>query len=130
MNKLLICSFLAIGLFFGCNKKEQEPLEYFSFTANGVDYNYPQGETPGGFAGSSNALGAGYGLGFHLYAFSLENPAIPGEFRFTFFPGDQIPQQDTVILDGSQNWAEVENFINMGNNFSTNSNYTGKIIFT
>ncbi len=133
MNKLLICSFLAIGLLLGCKKKEKEPLEYFSFTANGVDYYYPQGETPGGFAGSSNALGAGsagYGLGFQIYAFSLENPAIPGEFRFTFFPGDQIPQQDTIILDGVNNMTVVEWFLNQDAFYKLLPPQKGKIIFT
>jgi len=133
MNKLIIGSFLAIGLLFGCKKKEKEPLEYFSFTANGVDYYYPQDETPGGlFGGPSNTLGAGsagYGLGFQIYAFSLEDPASPGEFRFTFFPGDQIPQQDTIILDNSNAWAEIEDFIDMGNSFNTKGVNSGKIIF-
>src|SRR5690554_3217012 len=132
MNKLLICSFLAIGLLLGCKKKEKEPLEYFSFTANGVDYYYPQIKGTA-FVGNWKTLGAGSmsgNMGFLIRARSEENPAIPGEFRFTFFPGDQIPQQDTIILDNSNAWAEIENFINMGNNFNTNGSYSGKLIFT
>jgi len=132
MNKLLICSFLAIGLLLGCKKKEKEPLEYFSFTANGVDYYYPQ-EKRSGFLGESQALWAGASsgdLGYFISARSFEDPTARGTFRFTFFPGDQIPQQDTIILDNSNAWAEIENFINMGNNFNTNGSYSGKIIFT
>ena|SRR5690625_106487 len=133
MNKLIVGSFLAIRLLLGCKKKEKEPLEYFSFTANRIDYNYPQGETPGGFTGSSNALGAGsagYGLGFQIYAFSLENPATPGEFRFTFFPGDQIPQQDTIILDGLNNRVNLIGFLKHGDNYQHYASLPGKIIFT
>ena len=133
MNKLIIGSLLAIGLLLGCKKKEKEPLEYFSFRANGVDYNYPQGQTRGGFTGSSNALGAGsagYGLEFQIYAFSLENPVIPGKFRFAFFPGDQIPQQDTIILDGVNNKVNLMGFLKHGNNYQHYASLPGRIIFT
>src|SRR5690606_36167121 len=134
MNKVIISSFLAIGILLGCKKKEKEPLEYFSFTANGVDYYYPQDETPGGlFGGPSNTLGAGsagYGLGFQIYAFSLEDPASPGEFRFTFFPGDQIPQQDTIILNGVNNGTVVQKFLNQEAYYKLLPPQKGKIIFT
>src|SRR5690554_129695 len=131
MNKLLICSFLAIGLLLGCKKKEKEPLEYFSFTANGVDYYYPQIKGTA-FVGNWKTLGAGPmsgNMGFLIRARSVEDPAIPGEFRFTFFPGDQIPQEDTIILDNSNAWAEIEDFIDMGNSFNTKGVNSGKIIF-
>src|SRR5690554_3258606 len=131
MNKLLICSFLAIGLLLGCKKKEKEPLEYFSFTASGVDYYYPQ-EKKYGFLGESKTLWAGSSsgnLGYFISARSFENPVAEGTFRFTFFPGDQIPQQDTIILDNSNAWAEIEDFIDMGNSFNTKGVNSGKIIF-
>src|SRR5690625_4169515 len=100
MNKLIVGSFLAIGLLLGCKKKEKEPLEYFSFTANGVDYYYPQEERTG-FLGVNQALWAGPSsgnLGYFLGASNFEDPVAPGTFRFTFFPTDQIPQEDTIIL--------------------------------
>jgi len=132
MNKLLICSFLAIGLLLGCKKKEKEPLEYFSFTANGVDYYYPQIKGTA-FVGNWKTLGAGPmsgNMGFLIRARSVEDPAIPGEFRFTFFPGDQIPQQDTIILDGVNNITAVEWFLNQDAYYKLLPPQKGKIIFT
>src|SRR5690625_1352014 len=131
MNMLIVGSFLAIGILLGCKKKEKEPLEYFSFTANGVDYYYPQIKGTA-FVGNWKTLGAGPmsgNMGFLIRARSVEDPAIPGEFRFTFFPGDQIPQEDTIILDNSNAWAEIEDFIDMGNSFNTKGVNSGKIIF-
>lgn len=116
----------------GCNKKDKEPLEYFSFTANGVDYYYPQ-EKRSGVLGENKALWAASSsgnLGYFIGASSFQNLAIPGTFRFTFFPADRIPQRDTIILDNSAAWAEIENFLDMGNNFSTHGPHSGKVIFT
>src|SRR5690554_1995340 len=132
MNKLIIGSFLAIGLLLGCKKKEKEPLEYFSFTANGVDYYYPQIKGTA-FVGNWKTLGAGSmsgNMGFLIRARSEENPSIPGEFRFTFFPGDQIPQQDTIILDGLNNRVNLIGFLKHGDNYQHYTSLPGKIIFT
>ena len=132
MNKLIIGSFLAIGLLLGCKKKEKEPLEYFSFTANGVDYNYPQ-EKRSGFLGESQALWAGASsgdLGYFISARSFEDPTARGTFRFTLFPGDQIPQQDTFILDGVNNITVVEWFLNQDAYYKLLPPQKGKIIFT
>ncbi|HZH88344.1 MAG TPA: hypothetical protein VFD78_04115 [Chitinophagaceae bacterium] len=132
MNKLIIGSFLAIGLLLGCKKKEKEPLEYFSFTANGVDYNYPQ-EKRSGFLGVNQALWAGSSsgnLGYFIGASNFEDLAIPGTFRFTFFPGDQIPQQDTIILDGVSAKVNLIGFLKDGDNYQHYGSLPGKIIFT
>src|SRR5690625_435672 len=130
MNKLIFDIFLAIGLLLDCKKKEKEPLEYFSFTANGVDYYYPQ-DVLKGFGTSRRAIFAvsSHNTGFFIEASSFENRAAQGTFRFTFFPGDQIPQEDTIILDNSNAWAEIEDFIDMGNSFNTKGVNSGKIIF-
>jgi len=132
MNKVIISSFLAIGLLLGCKKKEKEPLEYFSFTANGVDYYYPQ-EKKHGFLGESKTLWAGSSsgnLGYFISARSFENPVAEGTFRFTFFPGDQIPQEDTIILGQNSNMVEIQDFIESGAYYKMHPPLTGKIIFT
>jgi len=132
MNKLIISSFLAIGILLGCKKKEKEPLEYFSFTANGVDYYYPQ-EKKHGFLGESKTLWAGSSsgnLGYFISARSFENPVAEGTFRFTFFPGDQIPQEDTIILNGVNNGTVVQKFLNQEAYYKLLPPQKGKIIFT
>src|SRR5690554_1574007 len=131
MNKVIISSFLAIGLLLGCKKKEKEPLEYFSFTVNGVDYYYPQ-DVSQGLWNSRKALFAvqSHNTGFFIEASSFENFGIPGTFRFTFFPGDQIPQQDTIILNGVNNGTVVQKFLNQEAYYKLLPPQKGKIIFT
>jgi len=131
MNKVIISSFLAIGILLGCKKKEKEPLEYFSFTANGVDYYYPQ-DVLKGFGTSRRAIFAvsSHNTGFFIEASSFENRAAQGTFRFTFFPGDQIPQQDTIILGQNSNMVEIQDFIESGAYYKMHPPLTGKIIFT
>lgn len=128
---LLICSFLTIGLLLGCKKKEKEPLEYFSFTANGVDYYYPQ-DVLKGFGTSRRAIFAvsSHNTGFFIEASSFENRVAQGTFRFTFFPGDQIPQQDTIILNGVNNETVVQKFLNQEAYYKLLPPQKGKIIFT
>src|SRR5690625_1426692 len=132
MNKVIISSFLAIGLLLGCKKKEKEPHEYFSFKANGVDYYYPQEERTG-FLGVNQALWAGPSsgnLGYFLGASNFEDPVAPGTFRFTFFPTDQIPQEDTIILNGVNNGTVVQKFLNQEAYYKLLPPQIGKIIFT
>ncbi|HRP88435.1 MAG TPA: hypothetical protein PKX92_00215 [Edaphocola sp.] len=130
-NFILIA--LLLPMMAACKKKNKSPKKYFSFDANGVHYDYPQGETPGGlFGGPSSSLGAGsmgFGLGYQIYGFSLKNSTAPGRITFNFAE-DHIPDRDTIIFNGINNKILIEKFLNIDNNYELKLPLQGRIIFT
>lgn len=128
--KILTAGFLALNLLLGCEKKENNPKEYFSFTANGVDYHYPQVKGTS-FVGKWQTLGAGKvsgNLGYMIRGYSVKDETAPGRIEFLLFE-DGLPNQDTVILDGNMADAKLMDFLTQGNRYFTNSLYNGHIIF-
>lgn len=132
MKPIIILS-LGVLFFTACKKKDNKPTEYFSFDADGVHYEYPQEETKGNlFVEPHNTIGAGPiagNLGYTIYAHLLKDPVANGAFRF-IFAGNNIPIQDTIILDGNINTASIMNFNTQDNNYELAPPLTGKIIFT
>ncbi len=115
-----------------CKKKNQNPEEYFIFYANGVKYEYPQEKGHSLAVGAWKTLGAGptfSSLGYILRARNRQNPTAEGAFYF-YFPGNEIPSQDTIILDGVSNKVRIENFLNFRDNYELHPPLTGKIIFS
>ena len=130
MKKVIIGSLMAISVLLGCKKKEKEPVEFFSFTANGVDYFYPQIKGTA-FVGDWKTLAARLlpgDMGYMITGRSKEEPSAPGQIVF-LFPGDGMPIEDTIILNGLNGLVKIEDFLFMGNSFSTNTDYNGRIIF-
>ena len=119
--------------FISCKDKkkiEPEPEEYFSFYADGEYFNYPQikGLGFGGTGQTLKAWGAGT-AGYIIRGYSRENSIASGAITIYIF-GGQIPNQDTVILDGLTNYAIVQGFIYEDNDFVQAPPLTGEIIFT
>lgn len=130
MKKVIIGSLMAISVLLGCKKKEKEPVEFFSFTANGVDYFYPQIKGTA-FVGDWKTLGAGVAsgnLGYIIRVRSEEEPSAPGQFIF-FLNENLMLTEDTIVLYGNNGWVEIKHLFEMDNNFSTNATYNGRIIF-
>lgn len=134
MKKLLLFILTIPLLLVSCIKKEPPSTEYFSFYANGKEYNYPQGKSKGSlFVGSSDAIAAW----FHddnlvvatIYAFSLEDPVTYGEFRF-WLSEKNLPSQDTIILGAKENFVTINKFLYDGANYRTRYPQSGKMIFT
>lgn len=114
-----------------CNKKNKTPDEYFSFTANGVHYDYPQ-ETKSGFLGESKTLFAGPSsgnLGYFIVGKSFKDPTAEGGVSFNF-SSENKPDKDTIILDGFNASVSIGKFLDASNNYELRQPLTGKIIFT
>lgn len=112
-------------------KKKNKSTEYFSFDANGVHYDYPQ-DVKEGFGTSRKALyaaGSSASVGYFIVGSSFKNPAAEGSISFNF-SGNQIPNEDTIILDGLNNKVTVGAFLDQEDYYKMRSPMTGKIIFT
>lgn len=133
-SKIILSLFISSLFLMSCKDKkkiEPEPKEYFSFTANGVHYDYPQ-EKKWGFSGESQTLWAGASsgsLGYFITAKNPKNDVARGRITFNFAES-HIPTEDTIILDGVSNRTTVEWFLNQEAFYKLIPPQTGKIIFT
>ena len=130
MKSIIILS-LGVLFFTACKKKDNKPTEYFSFDANGVHYEYPQIKKQDLFGGIQT-LSAGptsATVGYQIYAYSTKNPAAQGAFTFAF-SNNEIPERDTIILDGIHNSAGIAKFQNFSYNYEIRTSLSGRIIFT
>ncbi|HRP88793.1 MAG TPA: hypothetical protein PKX92_02015 [Edaphocola sp.] len=128
--KNIILLFLLLPTMMACNKKENNK-EYFYFDANGVHYNYPL-KTKLGLLGESKSIWAGASsgsLGYFMGASCWKDPSAPGTITFNF-PGNNIPTQDTIILDGVNNRSTIERFLNQEAYYKLVPPQNGRIIFT
>ena len=130
MKKVIIGSLMTIIVLLGCKKKEKDPVEFFSFTADGVDYFYPQIKGTS-FVGDWSTLGAGVAagnLGYIIGAHSEVKPSARGRFLF-YLNENLMLTEDTIILYGNNGWVEIRDFLFKGNSYSSNDTYNGRIIF-
>ena len=140
-NTHMIKSILIAGaciLFLGACVKDKNATpkphsdEYFSFDANGVHYNYPQEKGSSLFTGDWCTLSAGpvsASVGYQIYASSLKDPVAEGIFLFSF-NSNNLPIQDTIILDGTYNRVSITDINVEGNSFELAAPCSGSLIFT
>ena len=133
ISKIILSIFMSSILFISCKDKkkiEPEPEEYFSFYADGEYFNYPQikGLGFGGTGQTLEAYGAGT-AGYIIRGYSEDNPIASGGISI-YIQGGQIPNQDTIILDGISNSAGLSDFKIQSNNFEIYPPLNGKVIFT
>ena len=132
-SKIILTLIISSIFFLSCKDKkiiEPEPEEYFSFYADGKYFNYPQikGLGFGGTGQTLKAWGAGT-AGYIIRGYSEENSIASGAITI-YIHGGQIPNQDTVILDGLTDYAVVQGLKYEDNDFVQASPLTGKVIFT
>ena len=133
ISKIILSIFMSSIFFMSCKDKkkiEPEPEEYFSFYADGEYFNYPQikGLGFGGTGQTLKAWGAGT-AGYIIRGYSEENSIASGAITIYIF-GGQIPNQDTIILDGGPNDAVLADFKYQSSNYVIEPPLSGKVIFS
>lgn len=114
---------------FSYKKKKSEPEEYFSFYADSEFFDYTQ-EKGTELFGSYQTLSAGQSsatTGYKIYAYSLKDPSAGGWGTFSL-SGANLPDSDTVILDGISNNVEVISYKHTENIYGYNP--SGRLVFS
>ena len=134
MKKLLALAAALLTLAACTPKPQPQPEDYFSFDANGVHYDYPQIKGTSLMTGDWKTLKAGSSsatVGYIIGANSLQNDIARGTFSFTLTQnGNQIPSQDTVLLDGITNTISIQKFLDQDNSYELLPPLSGRIIFS